>query len=146
VLYYGTEIGLYQEKDKHDGGFGGDSEIRRDMVWNTAEWDNDLLAFFKESIALRHEYAVLRRGNWRQLVADVEKQVYGYALTNSAGDETAEIVVLFNLSDSSQEILVDGVEDVEMLLEVNGVVSAVVSEAGIQVVLPGLGGVMLGVD
>jgi glycosidase len=142
VIYYGTEIGMSQLIDKNDGGFGGDHVIREDMIWDTAEWDADLLTFFKESIALRHQNATLRRGEWRPYFVDVEKQVYGYLIR----DKTAEMVVLFNLSDSAQEISLSGVNGIERLLSVNGEVSAVSSASGVKLAFPALGGVVLQVN
>lgn len=135
VIYYGTEIALFQERDKNDGGIGGDHEIRRDMLWDTAEWDEDLLAFFKTLIGLRHDHAALRRGSWRPLVADVEKQVYGYRMA----DETAELVVLFNLNDSPQQITLDGLERVDRLMSVNGDVAVEFGQA-VEIRLPAMSG------
>jgi glycosidase len=139
VLYYGTEIGLYQAKDKNAAGFGGDSEIRRDMLWDSAEWDNDLLAFFKKIIALRNRYPTLRRGNWQTSIVEVEKQVFGYKMS----DDSAEFLVLFNLSDEPEQIVLPDQSAVEPLLTTNGDVTPAPSENGLEITLPTLGGVLL---
>jgi glycosidase len=95
VIYYGTEIGMSQNQDKNAAGFGGDHEIRQDMIWDSARWDNDVLSCFKALISLRHQHPVLRRGTWQPVVVDSEKQVFGYKLA----DDSAEMLVFFNLSD-----------------------------------------------
>lgn len=73
TIYYGDEIGL-------TGGY--DPAMRNAFPWNArAEWDTDLLAFVRETIRLRKEMTVLRRGTYRTILADDEivafERVYG---------------------------------------------------------------------
>ncbi|MGI8549724.1 MAG: alpha-amylase family glycosyl hydrolase, partial [Dehalococcoidia bacterium] len=70
VMYFGTEIGLSQERDIDASGFGGDAEARRDMPWDTARWDEDLRTFYRSLVALRIDYRVLRDGVRRTIHVD----------------------------------------------------------------------------
>ncbi len=139
IIYYGTEIGMSQIMDKSAGGFGGDHVIREDMIWDTAEWDTDLLAFFKETIALRHQFPALRRGTWQPQLVDIKQQVYGYQLS----DESAELIILFNLSDAAQQITLNRIQTAEKRLNANGDVVIETAENSLNLTLPKLGGVVL---
>lgn len=136
VIYYGTEIGLPQVQDKDAAGWGGDSEIRRDMIWDTAQWDTDLLIFFNELIGLRHRYRALRRGAWRPFILDAEKQVYGYQMS----DDSDRLLILFNLSHSPQRITLDGINSAKTRLNANGLVEVTLSDSAGEFSLPALGG------
>jgi glycosidase len=136
VIYYGTEIGMSQNQDKDTAGFGGDFEIRHDMIWDPARWDTHLLVFFKELIALRHNQPVLRHGNWQTLLVDSEKQVFGYRMA----DQSAEMIILFNLSGSTQTIKLEGIKTAETLLAVNGQIDVTHTETAVEITLPELGG------
>lgn len=65
VIYYGTEVGLSQERDVRQGQRGLPEEARLPMLWGKAQ-DSDLLAFYRDLIALRRELAPGRqpRQNW----------------------------------------------------------------------------------
>lgn len=101
VLYYGTEIGLSQPQDKDAGGFGGDHVLRPDMVWDEAAWDTDLLAYFKQLIALRRENAVLRRGTWE--LDFVDGDVFGYRVISSE----ITLRVILNLGETAYPLASD---------------------------------------
>jgi glycosidase len=61
-IYYGTEIGMSSATDPH---------CRAAFPWDEPnQWNSDLLAFFKQVIALRHAHPVLRTGKVRTLYAD----------------------------------------------------------------------------
>lgn len=87
-IYYGDEIGL-------EG--GKDPDNRRAMPWDKRQWDETSHKFYKECIALRKKHAVLRRGDYQTLVADVSGV---YAFLRSYNDERA--LVVFNRSDAPQ--------------------------------------------
>jgi len=55
-IYYGDEVGI-------DG--GGDPDCRKCMVWEPEQQNTDLLAFYKEAIALRHRHEALRSSDIR---------------------------------------------------------------------------------
>ena len=52
IIYYGTEVGLSQKTGKYDG--QGLEESRLPMLWG-ADQDTDLLAFYRELIAVRRQ-------------------------------------------------------------------------------------------
>jgi len=50
-IYYGDEVGINGERDP---------DCRKCMVWEPKEQNQELLKFYKETIALRHNYKALR--------------------------------------------------------------------------------------
>jgi cyclomaltodextrinase len=90
-VYYGDEIGL-------EGGH--DPDCRRAFPWDDARWDQDLLAFFRRAIRLRHEHPALRRGRYLRLHADGESGVYAFARQG----EGETLVVVVNNGTSSYEL------------------------------------------
>jgi neopullulanase len=83
-VYYGDEIGM-------EG--GQDPDCRRSFTWDESRWDQDLLAFFRRAIALRHNHRALRRGRYVRLQADDEQNIYAFA---RQGQEETLVVVLNN--------------------------------------------------
>jgi cyclomaltodextrinase / maltogenic alpha-amylase / neopullulanase len=86
-IYYGTEIGMTGATDPY---------CRAAFPWyEPDQWDYELLAFFKEAVALRHAHPVLRTGSVRTLYAD--HGVYA-CMRESDGEEAGEAaaVVIFN--------------------------------------------------
>ena len=81
-LYYGDEIGL---------GGGRDPDNRRAMPWNAAQWDTNLLEFFKKVIAVRQAHPALRRGEYVRLYASAPLGVY--AFLRQMGEERIAIVL-----------------------------------------------------
>lgn len=133
VLYYGTEIGLSQAEDKDAAGFGGDHVLRPDMPWDTSAWDEDLLAFVSQAIAIRTETAALRRGTWVPGKADATRGTYFYSIA-SADDR---LTVCLNLSDSQATV------DIGAGREVVLATSGGVATAAVGVVLPPLSAAVL---
>ncbi len=106
VIYYGTEIGLSHEQDIAVG-FGGDAEARRDMIWDEAAWDRELLAFYQALIRLRRAQPALRHGPRRTVHLDAGAGTYAYA----CGLESDGVLVLFNHSAHERTVplpLLDG--------------------------------------
>ncbi|MBX3086599.1 MAG: maltodextrin glucosidase [Anaerolineae bacterium] len=66
-VYYGTEVGMTG---------GPDPDNRRTMPWNEAEWDHDLLAYFKRIIHLRRTAPALIDGGYQHLYAEGGLVVY----------------------------------------------------------------------
>ncbi|MGJ3240258.1 MAG: alpha-amylase family glycosyl hydrolase [Anaerolineae bacterium] len=60
-IYYGTEIGM-------DGGH--DPDNRRCMPWDESEWDQNMLAYFRQIIAIRKGSHALKHGGFKVLIAD----------------------------------------------------------------------------
>jgi cyclomaltodextrinase len=83
-VYYGDEIGM---EGKHD------PDCRHTFPWEEARWDHDLLAFFRQAIALRHAHPALRRGRYLRLHTDDQRNVYAFA---RQGEGETLVVVLNN--------------------------------------------------
>lgn len=83
-IYYGDEVGM-------EG--GPDPDARRPFRWDEDRWDEDLLAFFRRAIALRHDHPALRRGRFSRVHADDQHNVYAFA---RRGEEEILVVVLNN--------------------------------------------------
>jgi cyclomaltodextrinase len=85
-IYYGDEIGLSA---------GDDPLCREAFPWDKqTTWDRDLLAYFRQAIALRHRYPALRTGRFETLLA----RGYSYAFRRVLDGE--EAIVIFNTAGS----------------------------------------------
>ena len=81
-VYYGDEIGLSAGSDPH---------CRGAFPWQDLQsWDHELLAFYKQAIALRHTYPALRTGDF----AFIHTQHKTVAYRRRLADQ--EILVIFN--------------------------------------------------
>lgn len=80
-IYYGSEIGMSA---------GGDPHCRAAFPWKPEAWDQDLLAYYKEVIALRKAHPALRTGDFHILYAEGQQVAY----RRSLADE--EVLVVFN--------------------------------------------------
>ena len=59
TVFYGDELGIHGVLEE---------EYRHPMPWN--DGDTDLREFFRKAIAMRHELAPLRRGDFRMVCAE----------------------------------------------------------------------------
>ena len=105
TIYYGTEIGLAQRHDIAERDFGGDAEARRDMPWDPAAWDHDLLTFYRALIRLRRDHAALRHGARRTVYLDDEAGAYAYLRSLTLGDGAEDVLSVFNVSTQEQTIV-----------------------------------------
>ena len=96
-VYYGDEIGL-------EG--GPDPDCRRTFPWDEARWDQDLLAFFRQAIRLRHQHAALRRGRYLRLHADDQHGVCAFARQGEG--ETLVVVLNNGLANYDLDVPVQG--------------------------------------
>lgn len=98
VVYYGTEIGMSQEAGASDPGSGGDAQARRDMQWDVAHWNDDLLDFYQRLIRLRRELPGLSRGRRTTVHLDEMAGSYGYLRTASMDGSVSpgDVLLLFN--------------------------------------------------
>ena len=96
TIYYGTEIGLIQKRGQHEGGFGGDAEVRGDMIWDEDRWDHDALDFYKRLIAIRRSREVLRTGLRRSLHVDQANGAYVFERYHDNGSSPS-VLAAFNL-------------------------------------------------
>jgi glycosidase len=110
MIYYGTESGMWGADDPDD---------RKPMVWDDLKYEDetahplpgktrprdnvqfnpDLFAYFKKLIHVRNQHIALRRGSFRTLVKDNERDVY--AFERKEGNE--RIVVVVNNSAQHQK-------------------------------------------
>jgi glycosidase len=101
VIYYGTEVGLSQERDVHQAGRGLPEESRLPMLWDDQQ-DADLLDFYRRLIALRRAEPALRRGLRRTLYADADLLAYERAY------EGRSLAVVFNLGSQARLLALPG--------------------------------------
>lgn len=110
-IWYGEEVGMWGADDP---------DCRKPMVWNDIVYederahyypgknrpvdkvypDKELLGFYRQMIKMRRENLVLCNGTIEFLSADDDKMVLAYARRNN----NSEIIVLFNLSDTIQNV------------------------------------------
>jgi glycosidase len=91
TVYYGDELGM---TGGHDPGSRGG------MPWDRAKWDRDLFEFVKQIIRLRKAQPVLRRGQYRALMAEGESFAYERVY------EGQRIVVAFNTATHPADITI----------------------------------------
>ncbi len=85
-IYYGDEIGMT--------GGRPDRWVRKTFPWDRpAEWNTDLLDFYKQVIALRHAHPALRTGMYQRLCA--ERDTYAFARTLGG----ISLIVAVNVAD-----------------------------------------------
>lgn len=85
-IYYGDEIGVAGGKDP---------DSRRSFPWDESKWNQDLRAYFKKAIALRHRFPALRGGDYNTLYAQGPLYIFGRQ------DAQDKLLVAFNISDNS---------------------------------------------
>ena len=102
-IYYGDEIGLRG---------GRDPDCRRAMPWHPAQWEADLLEFYKKVITIRKAHPALRRGSYVRLYASASLGVYAFlrqmdrqqivvVLNNSESDYSVDVPVKGHLADGT---------------------------------------------
>lgn len=94
IIYYGTEVGLSQERDIRQNGLGLLEESRLPMLWEEKQ-NRDLLKFYQKLIQIRRQYSGLWQSPRRCIYVNPETGVYLYQRTR--GDDTA--VVALNVHD-----------------------------------------------
>lgn len=75
IVYYGTEVGLSQERDIRQGELGVFEESRLPMLWG-AQQNSELLAFYQDLISLRKACPDLSSHERTTLYADDQLLVY----------------------------------------------------------------------
>ncbi len=98
MIYYGDEVGMWGPDDPSN---------RKPMLWPDLEpyaapedrADRDHLAFYRAAVALRREHAALRRGDFRTLLADDERDLWVYQRTHLE----ESVIVALNAGASPQE-------------------------------------------
>jgi glycosidase len=136
IVYYGTEVGLSQERDVRSAdGSGHPEESRLPMPWG-ADQDENSLTFYRALIGLRNRTPGLWRGERRTLRTDDETGVYAYV----CADGTDNAVVVLNNGPAEQRVAFDkAVDGLAVVLATD----ADVRLDGSTVRLPPFGGVIL---
>ncbi|PSQ96806.1 MAG: alpha-amylase [Bacteroidetes bacterium SW_9_63_38] len=88
-IYYGDEVGLSS---------AGDPYCREAFPTDEADWDTDLLAFYRDAITLRHRHEVLRTGRVEWIEATGRTVAFRRELGNQ------EAIVVFNAGDSAATV------------------------------------------
>jgi glycosidase len=135
IIYYGTEVGLSQERDVRQKGWAICEEARLPMIWGRQQ-DTRLLAFYRDLCRVRQRESALRRGSRETLVAD------GNLLAYRRADSSGSLVSVFNLGQKSVNVTLNIPEHTLALATSPG--CAVRAEGGAaRVSLPPFGGVLL---
>ncbi len=99
-IYYGEEIGMVGGKDPDN---------RRGMEWSKATQDNDMLAFYKRLIAVRHNTKAFSAGDATFVSSDKEGGMFSRVGAHDAA------MVLFNRSSQPKQFQVRVPKAVEKL-------------------------------
>ena len=91
-IFYGDEIGLAGRQDP---------ECRQPFLWNSANWNKDLLDFVKSLIALRKSHDVLRHGSFSRMYA--ADGIYAF----KRASDVESVLVVLNASDQPRTITLD---------------------------------------
>jgi len=100
AVYYGTEIGMSQQRGSREAGFGGDAQARGDMLWDRGRWNENVLAFYGDLIRLRRNSDALKHGSRRTVHADEAQGTLAYV----RADERSAVLAAFNLGEDEATI------------------------------------------
>ena len=118
IVYYGTEVGLSQDRDvRYADGSGHPEESRLPMPWDAAQ-DAALLAYYRALVALRRRMGRLWRAARTTLLADDATGRYAYACT----DDPRRAVVVLNLGPTPQRVTLEAVAGLEIALATDATV------------------------
>ena len=135
VIYYGTEVGLSQQKDVMQNGHAIHEEARLPMLWGEQQ-DRELFTFYKELIALRKSHPVLRRGTRETLHADEKIFIY------RRSDDEGSLVTILNISNEENSFQLELREST--LAFATSLECGIHNEDGkIRLLLPPFGGMVL---
>lgn len=117
MIYYGDEAGMWGADDPDD---------RKPMVWSDLAYDNEqshpisdktrsddvvkfnqnLFEYYKQLVRVRNENVALRRGDFKTLLMDNQKELY--AFVRQSGDNTVIVVVNNSYESRTASIAVGG--------------------------------------
>lgn len=109
MIYYGDEAGMWGANDP---------DCRKPMIWDDIRYedettlpdqsakpaadkvqtDHDLLAHYKKMIKIRNENKALQTGDFKTVLADDDKELFGFERTLNSD----KIIVIINVSSSEQ--------------------------------------------
>jgi cyclomaltodextrinase len=132
-IYYGDEIGLEGEIDP---------DSRRSFPWEHPEtWDQEVLAYHQQLIAIRHAHPALRIGSYHRLYADLNTYVFVRV------HEGERILVAVNVADEPLTIVAPNSNfftTEKPLTALYGTIQATISDLGLlQIELPARSGGLL---
>lgn len=100
IIYYGTEVGLSQDRDVQMPSGGDHLEYARlPMLWGEDQ-DRDLYEYYRRLSRIRGSHAALRKGERTTLHVDSEAGTYAYALRTRA----EVLVVVLNNGDEARRL------------------------------------------
>ena len=70
------------------------------------EINQDLHAYYKALIALRHQYQALKTGEFNQILADDERKLYGFSRSLISQEKAQRLKVYLNTVELTHEITV----------------------------------------
>ncbi|MEW6650772.1 MAG: alpha-amylase family glycosyl hydrolase [Chloroflexota bacterium] len=134
VIYYGTEVGLSQQRDVRQGTRGVPEESRLPMLWGDDQ-DLDLRGYYQALIRLRNQSAVLRRGKRNLIEVDENRLVFRRI------HEHEMVITALNLGNQQELIRIPGRWQPAVVSCQD--VKVVCDERNVDISLPPLGGVIL---
>jgi glycosidase len=137
VIYYGTEVGLSQERDVRQGTRGIPEESRLPMLWGQAQ-DAALLDWYTRLLRLRKEHPALTSPQRQTLWLAAHPHPQALAYRRGAGEQA--VIVVMNLS--AQPCQVELPSEAGRMIFATG--PDVQMAAPGKLALPGLGGAALG--
>ena len=137
IIYYGTEIGVSQQRDMIQNGRAIHEEGRLPMPWDASGQDGDLYIYYRSLAQLRHNHPALPRGTRQTIHADEAVLAYRRA------DGADSLVTVLNVSANPATLTISIPESNNHFA--TGLNCRVENVAGeVKIHLPGYGGVILG--
>jgi glycosidase len=137
IIYYGTEIGVSQQRDMIQNGRAIHEEGRLPMPWDASGQDGELYDYYRGLARLRHNHPALRRGTRQTIHADEAVLAYRRA------DGADSLVTVLNVSANPATLTISIPESNNHFA--TGLNCRVENVAGeVKIHLPGYGGVILG--
>lgn len=135
IIYYGTEVGLSQERDVRQNNWAIHEETRLPMLWGEAQ-DAALLRFYQTLGGVRASEAALRRGTRQTLFADERVLAYRRA------HEAHSLVAVLNPSAELAEVNLP-IAERNLILATEPTCAVHAEAEGVNVSLPPFSGVLL---
>lgn len=135
IIYYGTEVGLSQDRDVRQNNWAIHEETRLPMLWGEAQ-NAELLHYYRELCSVRTRESTLRRGVRQTLFSDEQVLAYRHAHTS------ASTVTVLNVSAEAVEVILPLAEHT-LVLATEATCKVRAEADGVHISLPPFGGVLL---
>lgn len=138
VIYYGTEVGLSQQRDtRYPDGSGIPEESRLPMIWDEEKQDHDLFALYKQLTGFRRgKDASLRTGRRKILHADAATLAY------RRDQDGPSITTVLNISPEPQKLQLSG-DWTDVLVATDSTSTADFRSGQVEINLPPLSGLYI---